>query len=275
MARSVHFIFPEARKRASKHPPACIVKDVHLGARDACGRVAARGRENLEPVCVDHLCGYKRSNGRRCKGTPLSLAHGDADPIAGWLPNTEQSVYCERHERHNCIGFLHGTTRCLETKVQGREYCSAHAATLCKWKTNDGSLCGAEAGRGSGYCTTHCCAIATEEGHRCPKARSHSAIFCRSHRCVWRNREGKQCPDTSYPNTGGVCAPHTCEKDNCGNGALDDIDRCSEHVCAFQRPDQPSDFPVCPSDPIQGQPFCEPHYRYVRLYERAMLDVFS
>jgi hypothetical protein len=46
--------------------------------------------------------------------------------------------------------------RCPGPKTQGREYCSAHAATLCKWKANDGSLCAAEAGRDPGYCTTHC-----------------------------------------------------------------------------------------------------------------------
>ncbi|EAQ92491.1 predicted protein [Chaetomium globosum CBS 148.51] len=258
MPRAIHFIFPEAKKRASQRPSACVViQDAHLGARGACGRVAAKSRESIEPVCIGHLCRYKRSNGRRCTRTPLSLAHGDIDPLAGWLPNTEQSPYCERHERHNCIGFLYDAVRCPEAKTEGREYCSAHAATLCKWKANDGSL-----------------AIATEEGHECPQPRSRSAIFCKSHRCVWRNGEGKQCPNTSYPNTGGVCAPHTCEKANCGNGALDDLDRCSEHVCAFQRPDQPSDFPVCPGEPIQGQPFCEPHDRYVRLYERVMLDGF-
>lgn len=156
MSRAVHFIFPEAKKRASQRPSACIVNDAHLGVSGICGRVAAKGRENLEPVCIGHLCRYKRSNGRRCARTPLSLAHGDLDPLAGWLPNPEQSVYCERHERHNCIGFLDSTTRCPEAKTQGREYCSAHAATLCKWKTNDGSLCAAEAGRELGYCTTHC-----------------------------------------------------------------------------------------------------------------------
>jgi hypothetical protein len=111
----------------------------------------------------------------------------------------------------------------------------------------------------------HPSAITKHDGYRCPKRRSPSTVFCKGHRCVWKSDRHIQCRGTSYPNTGGVCADHTCIKESCGNGALDGTDRCPKHVCAFQPPGQPlTDSPVCGSEPVEGQLFCETHDQFVR-----------
>jgi hypothetical protein len=156
MPRSVHFILPGRERRVSERPATCIVNNGYLGVLSVCGRTAAEGRDCPEPVCADHLCQYRRSNGHRCKRTPLRLAHGDVYTAGGWFPDTAQSVNCARHERYNCVGLINGTARCPAMKIPGRDYCSAHAATLCKWKSRDGSLCAREACQGSRYCPGHC-----------------------------------------------------------------------------------------------------------------------
>ncbi|KAK4041790.1 hypothetical protein C8A01DRAFT_14512 [Parachaetomium inaequale] len=252
MPRSVHFILPGRERRASERPATCIVSN---GVLNVCGRAAAEGRDCPEPVCADHLCQYRRSNGHSCKRTPLRLAHGDVYTTGGWFPDTEQSVNCARHERYNCVALINGAARCPGMKTHGRDYCSAHAATPCKWKSRDGSL-----------------DITDHDGYRCPKRRSPSTVFCRGHRCVWKSDKHIQCHGISYPNTvGGVCTDHICMKGNCGNGALNGADRCSEHVCAFQPPgQQPADFPVCGSEPVEGQPFCETHDQLVRWCAQMM-----
>lgn len=75
MGRSV-WLLPERRRKGPQPPATCIVNDAHLRAGGVCGRGAAEGRECSTPVCADHLCQYRLSNGRRCKRTPLRLARG-------------------------------------------------------------------------------------------------------------------------------------------------------------------------------------------------------
>jgi hypothetical protein len=148
MGRPVYLV------RARSPPATCVVNDAHLGSQGVCGRAAAEGRECAAPVCADHLCQYRRSNGHRCKNTPLRLVQGVMYTAAGWFPSTSASANCARHENHNCIGFANddGTVRCSGTKVPGRDHCSAHAAALCRWKHRDGRFCAQDALQGSRYC---------------------------------------------------------------------------------------------------------------------------
>lgn len=152
MARSVYLV------RTRSPPVTCIVNDAHLGQEGVCGRAAAEERECSTPVCADHLCQYRRSNGHRCKNTPLRLLQGLIYNAVGLFPNTSASANCARHEKYNCIGFINenSTVRCAGTKVQGRDHCAAHAAELCKWKSKDGRFCSQEALQGSRYCRGHC-----------------------------------------------------------------------------------------------------------------------
>jgi hypothetical protein len=178
MVRSANLILQ--RQRRGLEPPAtCIVNDSHLRASHVCGKEAAEGRESREPVCADHLCQHRRSNGRRCKRTPLRLARGIIYPTVGWFPNTAESVNCQHHERSNCRWFINGTLRCPGRKLQGRDYCPAHAAALCQWDARDGMLCVEEAYRGSRYCGNHCwCRAPILSSQETPKLMSYPTFQC-------------------------------------------------------------------------------------------------
>jgi hypothetical protein len=156
MGRSAVLIASERKRRTSSPPVTCIVNDARLGGAGVCGKGAADGRECSEPVCADHLCQYRRSNGHRCKKLPLRLASRLIYNVAGWYPDTSESVFCEKHEKHNCMGFISGTVRCSAAKIPGQAYCRTHAVVMCKWQKKDSSLCAEMAYPQSIYCGGHC-----------------------------------------------------------------------------------------------------------------------
>jgi hypothetical protein len=156
MGHSAVHIASERKRRTSSPPVTCIVNDAHLGGVGVCGKVAAEDRECSEPVCADHLCQYRRSNGHRCKKLPLRLASRLIYTAAGWYTDTSESVFCEKHEKHNCMGSVSGTVRCSVAKIPGQAYCRTHAVVMCKWQKKDGSLCAEMAYPQSIYCGGHC-----------------------------------------------------------------------------------------------------------------------
>ena len=157
MGSSVRLDFPESPKparparRSSEPPVACIVSDAYLGVSGVCGMEAAEDRECPEPVCADHLCQHQLPNGRRCRRTPLRLVRGLVFNAAGWLPNTIESANCQRHERYNCTEIIDDTVRCSGISIQGQDYCSVHAAALCRWDKG----CAVEVDGESDYCKRH------------------------------------------------------------------------------------------------------------------------
>lgn len=145
-------------RRPISPPPKCIVNEAHLGMSGICGRPAAHHRRCAGPVCVEHLCQYRGSNGHRCRKTPLRLLRGTLYHATGWFPNMRESVNCAEHEGYSCAGLVNSdnTIRCGRMKVAGRDCCDLHAATLCKWLMDNGRYCESEAREGSWYCREHC-----------------------------------------------------------------------------------------------------------------------
>lgn len=155
-------LFSKSRKE-SKRPPmssrsqeTCIVNDAHGGRTDMCGRPAAEDRECTVPVCADHLCQHRRSEGDRCRSAPVRLDYGDLYARRGWFPDMRKSANCRRHQRYNCVQLMNGSVRCSGVRVSGADYCAAHAALLCRQKAEDGVSCAEIALAGSKYCAAHC-----------------------------------------------------------------------------------------------------------------------
>ncbi|KAL2131915.1 hypothetical protein VTI74DRAFT_4442 [Chaetomium olivicolor] len=99
---------------------------------------------------------HHRSSGTRCKKTRLRLAYRLPYHPAGWFPDTNESVNCERYEKHNCIELINGTVRRSAVRIRGRDHCAEHAASLCKQELGEGLLCAELAWPGSEYCNIHC-----------------------------------------------------------------------------------------------------------------------
>ena len=156
MTTSILSLILKKTPMRSRTPETCIVNDAHGGRKDICGRSAVVDRECPPPACTNHLCQHRRSNGHKCKSTPIRLAHGNIYARGGWFPDMRRSVNCRRHEKYNCVQLMNGSVRCSGVKVPGLDYCAAHAALLCKWKVGEGVLCAELAFPGSKYCMAHC-----------------------------------------------------------------------------------------------------------------------
>ncbi|GAB1314019.1 hypothetical protein MFIFM68171_04229 [Madurella fahalii] len=155
----------------------------------------------------------------------------------------------------------------LTEKVPGSPYCTAHAASLCKWKIASRTYCAALAHEGSYYCKEHCCAVENDDGYRCPEPRCMSGFYCDGHRCAWMSAYRVRCERSAYNNPKGTCSVHMCVVEGCERRAENNANRCENHLCAycFINPENGAkgEFPYCYHPPAEPGPYCQTHQAYM------------